>query len=48
MQAHFDSVFEEIYCEIEDTYGEVDEINVCDNMGEHMIGNTYIKVARHV
>ena len=44
MQRHFDEVFERIYCEIEDTYGEIDEINVCDNMGEHMIGNCYIKV----
>ena len=44
MQKHFDEVFEQIYIELEDTYGEVDEINVCDNMGEHMIGNCYVKV----
>ncbi len=29
---------------MEDKYGEVEEMNVCDNIGEHMIGNVYIKV----
>ena len=43
-QAHFDEFFEEIFTEVEDTYGEVEEMNVCDNIGEHMIGNVYIKV----
>ena len=43
-QAHFDGFFEEIFTEIEDRYGEIEEMNVCDNIGEHMIGNVYIKV----
>lgn len=25
-------------------YGELEEINVCDNVSEHLIGNTYVKV----
>ena len=43
-QSHFDDFFEEIFVEVEDAYGEVEEMNVCDNIGEHMIGNVYIKV----
>ena len=27
-------------------YGEVEEINVCENIGEHMVGNVYVKFAR--
>jgi len=42
-QAHFDSFFEEVFCELEDQYGEIEEMNVCDNLGEHMIGNVYVK-----
>jgi len=38
--------FEEIFSELEDKYGEIDEMNVCDNIGEHMIGNVYVKFKR--
>ena len=24
-------------------YGELEEVNVCDNIGEHLIGNVYVK-----
>lgn len=24
-------------------YGEVEEMNVCDNLGDHLVGNVYIK-----
>lgn len=24
-------------------YGEVEEVDVCDNIGDHMVGNVYIK-----
>uniref|UniRef100_A0A1I7X7U8 RRM domain-containing protein n=1 Tax=Heterorhabditis bacteriophora TaxID=37862 RepID=A0A1I7X7U8_HETBA len=27
-------------------YGEVEEINVCENIGEHMVGNVYVKFMR--
>jgi len=27
-------------------YGEIDDLIVCDNLGEHMMGNVYIKFAR--
>ncbi|KRY12409.1 Splicing factor U2AF 35 kDa subunit, partial [Trichinella patagoniensis] len=45
-QQHFDEFFEEIFDEVEDKYGEIEEMNVCDNIGEHMIGNVYIKFKR--
>ena len=25
-------------------YGEIEEINVCDNLGDHLVGNVYVKV----
>lgn len=42
-QKYFDEFFEEIFTELEDKYGEIEEMNVCDNIGEHMIGNVYVK-----
>jgi len=45
-QMHFDAFFEEIFVELEDKYGEIEEMNVCDNLGEHMIGNVYVKFRR--
>ncbi|KHJ41896.1 hypothetical protein D918_07945 [Trichuris suis] len=45
-QQHFDEFFEEIFTEVEEKYGEIEEMNVCDNIGEHMIGNVYIKFRR--
>ena len=27
-------------------YGEVDEIIVCDNLGEHILGNVYVKFTK--
>uniref|UniRef100_A0A914V8W0 Splicing factor U2AF 35 kDa subunit n=1 Tax=Plectus sambesii TaxID=2011161 RepID=A0A914V8W0_9BILA len=45
-QKYFDEFFEEIFTEIEDKYGEIEEMNVCDNIGEHMIGNVYVKFRR--
>jgi splicing factor U2AF subunit len=26
-------------------YGEIEEMNVCDNLGDHLVGNVYIKVS---
>lgn len=45
-QRYFDEFFEEVYVELERKYGTVDELNVCENIGEHMIGNVYVKFAR--
>jgi len=42
-QEHFDEFFEEVFTELEDKYGEIDEMNVCDNLGDHLVGCVYIK-----
>ena len=26
-------------------YGEIEEMNVCDNLGDHLVGNVYVKVS---
>lgn len=44
MQEHYDLFFEEVFVELEDNYGEIEEMNVCDNLGDHLVGNVYIKV----
>ncbi|KAK8750345.1 hypothetical protein OTU49_014785 [Cherax quadricarinatus] len=43
MQEHYDNFFEEVFVECEDRYGEIEEMNVCDNLGDHLVGNVYIK-----
>ena len=30
--------------EVEANYGTIEEMNVCDNLGDHLVGNVYIKV----
>lgn len=42
-QRHFDEFFEDIYVELEEKYGPIGEMNVCDNLGDHLIGNVYVK-----
>ena len=44
IQQHFDDFFEEVFTEIEDRYGDIEEMNICDNLGDHLVGNVYIKV----
>jgi len=39
---HFEDFYEEVFTELT-KYGEVDEVVVADNIGDHMIGNVYIK-----
>lgn len=29
---------------MEEKYGEVEEMNVCDNFGDYFVGNVYVKV----
>lgn len=38
LQDFYEDVFEEL-----DKYGEVENLNVCDNVADHMVGNVYIK-----
>ncbi|XP_071003317.1 splicing factor U2AF 35 kDa subunit-like isoform X2 [Oncorhynchus clarkii lewisi] len=39
MQEHYDEFFEEVFTEME-------EMNVCDNLGDHLVGNVYLKFRR--
>ena len=41
---HFTDFFEEVFLEF-CKFGELVELVVADNIGEHMIGNTYVKFA---
>ncbi|XP_053116692.1 splicing factor U2AF 35 kDa subunit-like [Hemicordylus capensis] len=43
IQEHYDEFFEEVFTEMEEKYGEVEEMNVCDNLGDHLAGNVYVK-----
>ena len=29
-------------------YGKIEEMNVCDNLGDHLVGNVYVKVNSHI
>ena len=39
---HFEDFYEEIYLEF-CKYGAIEDIHVCDNLGDHLIGNVYVK-----
>ncbi|KAK1344005.1 hypothetical protein QTO34_014563, partial [Cnephaeus nilssonii] len=39
MQEPYDEFFEEVFTEMEEKYGEVEEMNICDNLGDHLVGN---------
>ena len=45
---HYDIFFEEVFIECEDKYGEIEEMNVCDNLGDHLVGNVYIKFKHEI
>ncbi|OAF68183.1 U2 snRNP auxiliary factor small subunit [Intoshia linei] len=42
VQKHYDDFYEEVYVELL-KYGELEELNVCDNLGDHLVGNVYVK-----
>jgi splicing factor U2AF subunit len=41
---HFEEFYEEVFIEF-CKYGEVMDMIVADNIGEHMLGNLYLKFA---
>lgn len=43
--AHAFHPTQEVFTEMEEKYGEVEEMNVCDNLGDHLVGNVYVKVS---
>jgi splicing factor U2AF subunit len=38
LQDFYEDVFEELA-----QYGEIENLNVCDNLADHMVGNVYVK-----
>jgi splicing factor U2AF 35 kDa subunit len=40
IQEHFEDFYEDIFKELS-KYGEIECLNVCDNLADHMIGNVY-------
>ncbi|XP_030069505.1 splicing factor U2AF 26 kDa subunit isoform X2 [Microcaecilia unicolor] len=46
VQEHYDNFFEEVFTELQQKYGEIEEMNICDNLGDHLVGNVYVKFRR--
>jgi splicing factor U2AF subunit len=42
LQEEFDLFYEEIFEELAN-FGELEEVQVCENLGDHMVGNVYVK-----
>lgn len=42
IQSEFEEFYEEIFDELAN-YGFVEELHVCDNLGDHLVGNVYAK-----
>jgi splicing factor U2AF subunit len=42
LQADFDRFFEDFYCGLA-KYGNLQEMHVCDNVGDHLLGNVYAR-----
>ncbi|KAL1198706.1 Splicing factor U2af small subunit B [Cardamine amara subsp. amara] len=41
IQDHFEDFYEDIFEEL-NKFGEIESLNVCDNLADHMIGNVYV------
>jgi len=41
-QQHFEDFHEDLFVEL-CKFGEIEELNICSNLGEHLLGNVYIK-----
>lgn len=44
VQQFFEDFYEDLFLEL-DKYGELEYLNVCDNLADHMVGNVYVKFA---
>ncbi|KAL5580243.1 hypothetical protein UlMin_012685 [Ulmus minor] len=40
MQKHFEEFYEDLFQELT-KYGELESLNICDNLADHMVGNVY-------
>ncbi|KAF8409865.1 hypothetical protein HHK36_002383 [Tetracentron sinense] len=42
IQEHFEDFYEDIYEELH-KFGELESLNICDNLADHMVGNVYVQ-----
>ncbi|XP_078432387.1 splicing factor U2af small subunit B-like [Wolffia australiana] len=42
IQEHFEDFYEDIYEEL-GKFGEIESLNICDNLADHMVGNVYVQ-----
>lgn len=45
IQKYFEEVYEDVYVELKSKFGDVEEMIFCDNLGDHLIGNVYVRFA---
>mmetsp|Transcript_39591 Transcript_39591/g.112275 ORF Transcript_39591/g.112275 Transcript_39591/m.112275 type:complete len:288 (-) Transcript_39591:810-1673(-) len=41
-QGHFEDFYEDVFEEL-GQFGEIENLNICDNLADHMVGNVYVK-----
>ncbi|GMY15887.1 splicing factor U2af small subunit B-like [Fagus crenata] len=42
IQTHFEEFYEDLFEELS-KYGEIESLNICDNLADHMVGNVYVQ-----
>ncbi|KAK7261257.1 hypothetical protein RIF29_27565 [Crotalaria pallida] len=42
IQDHFEEFYEDLFDELS-KYGDIESLNVCDNLADHMVGNVYVQ-----
>ncbi|XP_077254165.1 splicing factor U2af small subunit B-like [Tasmannia lanceolata] len=42
IQDHFEDFYEDIYEELH-KFGQIESLNICDNLADHMVGNVYVQ-----
>ncbi|KAJ4826120.1 hypothetical protein Tsubulata_029933 [Turnera subulata] len=42
IQLHFEEFYEDLFEELS-KYGDIESLNVCDNLADHMVGNVYVQ-----
>jgi len=45
LQKHFNEFYEDIFAELEEVGGKLEQLEVCENMSDHLTGNVYCKFA---
>ncbi|KAG5629283.1 hypothetical protein H5410_001000 [Solanum commersonii] len=42
MQQHFEDFYEDLFEKL-NNYGEIENLNICDNIVDHMVGSVYVQ-----